>query len=61
MALYEPGCMGVDVNFIRRAENTGIIVSRDEFMIAKNIGRTLMMVMKESRLKMLIGRDAIVI
>ena len=37
MALYEPGCMGVDVNFIRRAENTGIIVSRDEFMIAKKL------------------------
>ena len=35
MALYEPGCMGVDVNFIRRAENAGIIVSRDEFMITK--------------------------
>lgn len=35
MALYEPGCMGVDVNFIRRAENVGIIVSRDEFMITK--------------------------
>ncbi|QMP18823.1 putative membrane protein [Escherichia phage CJ20] len=35
MALYEPGCMGVDVNFIRRPENAGIIVSRDEFMITK--------------------------
>lgn len=35
MAFYEPGCMGVDVNFIRRAENAGIIVSRDEFMITK--------------------------
>ncbi|QMV34041.1 putative membrane protein [Escherichia phage DK-13] len=33
--LYEPGCMGVDVNFIRRPENAGIIVSRDEFMITK--------------------------
>lgn len=35
MSLYEPGCMGVDVNFIRRPENAGIIVSRDEFMITK--------------------------
>lgn len=41
MALYEPGCMGVDVNFIRRSENAGIIIPSGENMIIKKSWRNL--------------------
>ncbi|AWD92084.1 membrane protein [Enterobacteria phage vB_EcoM_IME341] len=41
MALYEPGCMGIDVNFIRRSENAGIIIPRGENMIIKKSWRNL--------------------
>lgn len=41
MSLYEPGCMGVDVNFIRRSENAGIITQSDENMIIKKSWRNL--------------------
>lgn len=41
MALYEPGCMGIDVNFIRRAENAGIIIPSGENMIIKKSWRNL--------------------
>nr|CAI9865918.1 membrane protein [Escherichia phage UP19] len=41
MALYEPGCMGVDVNFIRRSENAGIIIPSGEHMIIKKSWRNI--------------------
>ncbi|QHR70685.1 putative membrane protein [Escherichia phage dhabil] len=41
MALYEPGCMGVDVNFIRRSENAGIIIPNGENMIIKKSWRNI--------------------
>ncbi|QIN95854.1 hypothetical protein MN04_00065 [Escherichia phage MN04] len=41
MALYEPGCMGVDVNFIRRSENAGIIIPSGENMIIKKSWRNI--------------------
>ena len=41
MALYEPGCMGLDVNFVRRSENAGIIVPSGENMVIKKSWRNL--------------------
>ncbi|AIZ02476.1 membrane protein [Escherichia phage vB_EcoM_VR25] len=41
MALYEPGCMGIDANFIRRSENAGIIIPSGENMIIKKSWRNL--------------------
>ncbi|AKU42777.1 hypothetical protein QL01_120 [Escherichia phage QL01] len=41
MALYEPGCMGIDTNFIRRSENAGIIIPSGETMIIKKSWRNI--------------------
>ncbi|QVW28270.1 hypothetical protein [Escherichia phage C6] len=41
MALYEPGCMGIDTNFIRRSENAGIIIPSGEHMIIKKSWRNI--------------------
>lgn len=41
MALYEPGCMGIDTNFIRRSENAGIIIPSGENMIIKKSWRNI--------------------
>ncbi|QAY00151.1 hypothetical protein EcWhh1_221 [Escherichia phage EcWhh-1] len=41
MALYEPGCMGIDANFIRRSENAGIIIPSGENMVIKKSWRNI--------------------